>query len=352
MADYLELTTLLLPDLSETDRLSWAHDVENNSMEFHMDSWLKIQKNDLLSETVQKNFIRTIFQLQYGNYEGITGEILKKILAWTNGTVIFDEFPVVKNEFYQRAFALIGFQNFVAVPSTTQIYLLGSRFFPLASSLGVDVLVNVKMHFREYCQLDILEIDCALFTAAVRQNSTVIATRTLENWIGLFMAKSQPVNDFLSTTDVTELLTNDGQYKLLRVMLDLYEALVSGSIWKNLNAGFCFHESLNDVSSQNFIEAEQSPDRVYLKKLARVPDITVWLEDSEEIGKWLQVQTVDFVKGLFGVLISKANLDDNKQLDHIFVIISVAKTVHSFLNDILSFDESTSQFHWNSELLK
>lgn len=349
MATILELVTILKPNLLENEQMSLADTIDKFSKEYYAKDWIQLEKFDLLSEEVQNKLIRTIFQLQYGNYDGIANEILSSLMSWTGGTVIFRDFPPDENELYQRAFGLIGFQNFSNINVTKQIYLLGSRFLPLGPMLGIDIKTNVELHFTNYCAIDILESESQTFAGAVRNNQTLLFDKPIAKWIEDFLKSGvDTVNAYLEKQSENNQLKQGGA-RLLGTILDLYIELVTGVIWKEVEKSDCVHGHIEEMVKQK--NENISPDELYLQELMKIPKIEIWLEDTEEIVNWLRTKNLVFIKKLFTVLAKKINLIDEQQLDLTLKLINFCEENAIFSDSVLLFNETTSQFEWNTEFL-
>lgn len=350
MATILELVTILKAELSENEQIFLAEQIDNSATEYYSENWGALSKMDLLLEKTQNNVIRTIFQLQYGNYDGIANEILSSLMSWTGGTVVFKDFPRDENEFYQRVFGLIGFQNFTDINTTKQIYLLGSRFLPLGPMLGLDVLSNVELHFTNYCEISILESEAQAFAGAIRNNQTVLFKKTIAGWVDDFLGSNvNSVDAYVKSSSVQDMLKKDSEIELLGIILDLYTELVTGVIWKNVEKSDCVHGHIEEMIKDK--KSTLSADDLYLQEFAKIDKVEIWLQDAEEIGRWLQTKDMDFIKKLCKELAKKVDLNNTVQLELTSTLLGFIEESRLIKNPILLFDESTGQFEWNPDFL-
>ncbi len=352
MINFLDFIERLYPDKPKAEQERLALWCEENAAEYYPETWKRITSEDLDDEKVQMHLVRTLYQLQYGYYEGVVQGIAESFLLWTNGTVIF---PLMDDElqaFYQRYFAFLTFQNFRYLTAPQQSFVLGTRFLVLGMVWKLPVLDSVQLYFATYCDVDILKTDAALFAGTISRNLTVIedadekASKTIQQWIQTYDAftpkdKEEKMVEFFDQV-ISKTTIEENVRLILRDIIVLHDLLITDAIWKNLDYSLCTHARSERDPSFN-------RDEFYVHRLEQANDITAWLNEYEETAAWFQNKPETLKKRLMKVLSQKVDLSDTKKVDLLL------KFLHGLNEEkwegALFFNEQDGTFHWNEELV-
>jgi hypothetical protein len=321
--------------------------------------WQAVTRRDLETDEVKFRLIRTMFELQ-DNYEGVGTEIIRSLEDWTEGTIIFRDFDVESQEFYQRYYALLGFLIFGDLKFRSQVYLLGSRFLVLACVWGVPTYRNVQNFFANFNNVKFLDAHSLAFAEAIALNKTHLGkekttVRTVQEWVALFNqfpSEDIPnkIPNFLAESMAVRRLGKDLQGYLEQI-LTLYYGLSLGVIWRELDytndGGWEPSEDDTPVKTvgENYLQILYNADH---------DEFMDWLRDYERASEWIWAtqKSLDFVKKIIFILIKKVDLEDSEQVSLSVNFLNLLQAVGIENADkILYFDEQDNRFHWNEEYL-
>lgn len=351
MLSFFELIKIFYPSKSSEEQQKLALLLENESIEYYPDTWKEVKREEITLQDVQLNLLRTLYQLQYGYYTGITLEIMTSFEDWTENTLNFNTpFPEI-NVFYEWVYAFIGFQNFSSLPVVKQIYLLGSRSFFYAVNFNIPVYEKVQELFASTCDVVFLKDTSLLFAGAVRSNKTPMThfePKTLDQWIlkyENFVPKrvESKVDEFINTIDFTVL--NEQEKLRLTKILDIFDAVNTDRIWKEIKVRFCAHGK-----SERHDEVDMYSR--YLELLSEKNDIELWLQDFKNISSWIKAGPQDYWKSMMKVLQKKIDLKNEVEVEALSQFLSYLEGQKLVPEGILSFNETNDQFDWNEELIK
>lgn len=355
MFSYEELVTNFFPERSESERQVLVGKLENNSFEYNARDWSGIEMLDLTNERVKLNLLFSLYQYQFGYYEGADSAILQSLEDWSDKKIIFDFLNDDQNWFYQKYYAWLGFLNFDHQKSLRQDFLLGSRFLLLAVLSGkLPIIEIIRNYFAQYCFVNIYKEETARFADDVSENKSIIGdaqdkeNKTIADWVKLFdgfKASDDETKAEEFSQQFIEVTKLDAPLKVaLEYILVLYYALVTNQIWKNIIDDKCLHEEK--------VEPQTEIDRTaaYLNGLKALPDLNQWLAGAQEIAKWLKTQAVDFIPKLLSEVKNKVNLSDENQLNLLINFSDILQEQKLITEELVYFNESDSQFHWNEKI--
>ncbi len=330
MLELVELITLFYPDksLKERDQIQARC---KKGVDYDAKGWLDISFSDLKMDRVKDNLILTFYYNQ-NSYYGVIDEILVSLENWSNGILNFPELGEDDSMFYERFYGLTGFTFFPYLTPTTQIYLLGSRFLLQASIWGLPVISRVQQYFSRFCSLDILKRDAIWFAEAIKKNNTPIEKNvTLGEWL---------TNKTLDTVTISDPTIQEACVTIGK----LYLQLLSNEIWADLDFSTCSHAKTGHPEVVNVEE-------LYLHRLRETRDLSAWIQDYESIAEWCKGRSAEFIKKILQVVKEKLPLSQYEDNIVNFVSALGNNGFEELAAEVILFNESTSQFEWNPELL-
>lgn len=356
MFSYEELITNFFPERFEPEREVLLQKLKNDSLDYVARDWSKIEPVQLGHEQVRLNLLHSLYEYQSGYFDGVDTEVLASLEDWSDKKMVFDFLTEDQSWFYQRYYACLGFLNFAHQKSLRQDFLLGSRFLLLAVLSGkVQIIESIRYYFAQYCFLNIYKEDAARFADDISGNKTIIGnpgdkdSKSISEWIKIF-------DNFKSADEETKVedfskqfIEVSGLAEPLKVALEyilvLYDSLVTGKIWKNIAEDKCLHEEK--------VEPQMEVDRgaTYLKFLQDLPDLNQWLVSAGQVAVWLKTQTPDFTKKLLEAVKSKVNLADENQLHLLAQFGNILQEQKLINEELVYFNESDNQFHWNEKII-
>lgn len=353
MLTFLEIITIFYPSYNLEDQKILGVKLDEETGEFYTESWKKIEQSGLVDQTIQLRLLRTLYQLQFGYYDGVGTEILRSLERWSGGSLVFDFLSPAENEFYQKLYTLIGFRCFEYVAPTTQLLLLGTRMLPLALFLKVPIYKDVERHFASTCDIEYLKADSVVMSGAIENNSTKVgmgkSAKMISEWIkefNKFKEKNRPnaIEEYIKKISTSE--KDPELQEVLGEIIQLYQALITNDIWQNITYSLCIHQERGRDSS--FF-----PDDYYLHVLKQLPNISSWLQDHSEVALWFSKKPENTVKKLFSVLKEKIDLNNEEQLGLVMQLIDDLKEKKiKDIDQVLFFNEEDGEFRWNEDLLK
>lgn len=353
MLEFREIIKVFFSHESPERVVALENFLETAATEYYAGTWKKVMLNDLGTDKVKLNLLRTLYQLQYGFYDGVVNNILQSLDEWSGGTMVFSLMTDEENEFYQHLYAFLAWQNFDHLSVARQLFVLSTRFLVLGLLWDLPVYVGIRRYFAEFCLYDKLTAETSLFAGAIERNETPLTQKgesdqTVKQWLEKFRPlfhknrNESSVREFIEEATLKENL-NKEDVDLLKKLLNLYVAIVTDAIWQKLDATLCIHP--HDPTDKNFSEEE------YYLDLLEKTDFTAWLSTHEKTADWLKDKTVGYVKKLLAIVKKRANLNDEKQLEYLLPLISeIAAKNNSALEKVLYFDGTDNQFHWNDSL--
>lgn len=355
MFSFEELITNFFPERSEQERQVLLGKLENNSLNYTARDWAAINPLQLANEQVQLNLLYSLYQYQSDYYEGADSAILESLEDWSDKKIFFDFLTEPQNWFYQKYYAWLGFLNFEHQKSLRQDFLLGSRFLLLAVLSGkIEIIEKVRNYFAHYCFVNIYKEDSARFADDLLDNKNIIGdpddnnNKSISDWIKMFENfkfddTETKVEEFSRQfVQITKLV---GPLKVaLEYILVLYDALATNKIWKNIVDDKCLHEE--KVESQPEVNVAET----YLNFLKELPDLNQWLGSASEVAVWLKTQNVDFIKKLLITVKEKVNLLDENQLNLVISFGNILQEQKFINEELVYFNESDNQFHWNEKI--
>ncbi len=345
MFTLFQLSKILLPQLADTE-LDLM--LQNNFVEYRdydIKSWLEVKKDDLKSQKVKINLVKTLYQSQFG-YDGVYLEILYSLEIWSGTNLLFDDFSGEDNLFYQRFYSLLGFQNFPSIANSSQIFLLGSHCLPLAIIWGVDVRERIKESFARFCQVGIMQIDSNIFTATLTANKNPIAQKKT----GEDITVSELIVEFFSISEkdrnqdefIAGLSLVDSDVANAKVVLNLFDDLLTNKIWLELDHSLCAHKKIEtkvlDFKTQ------------YINLLKVEKDLAQWVSDYENVAPWLAQNDDQYVTDVFLVLKDRVDLKDQNVVQD---LLNMTEELHKLGKknlELIYFNESDGQFYWNEKI--
>lgn len=355
MFSYEELINNFFPERSDIEREVLLQKLINDSTDYTARDWSEIVPVQLGHEQVRLNLLHTLYEYQSGYFDGVDTEILSSLEDWTDKKMVFDFLTEDQGWFYQRYYACLGFLNFSYQKSIRQDFLLGSRFLLLVVLFGkVPVIESIRFFFAHFCFVNIYKEDAARFAADMLGNKTIVGnpddknSKTISEWITIFdnfksADAETKVEDF--SKQFIEVATMDEHLKVaLEYILVLYDSLVTNKIWKNITEDKCLHEE--KVEPQATVDETAT----YLKFLQNLPDLNQWLGSASEVAVWLKTQAPDFIKKLLVAVKEKVNLEDENQLNLLVNFGSILQEQKLINEELVYFNESDNQFHWNEKI--
>lgn len=350
MLTFLELVKLFYPQKTTEEQEKIARLLEVQSTEFYPDSWNKVKREQITLQETQLNLLRTVYQFQFGYYNGVASEILSSIEKWTEGVINFKTPFEEVNNFYEWLYAYLGFQNFSHLSLEKQVYLLGSRFIFFAINFNIPVFEKIQEYFSNTCDVDFSKQVSHFFSTAIHVNKTPLDLSngtTIQDWITKYELTSEleenKLDKFVSLEEVKE-LNEDVQLRLFKI-LELFDALKTDSIWRDIKIRFCVHGKLERNDHVDTFSR-------YLEFLAEQSDIMSWLQDFKNIASWIKAGPQDYWKSMMKVLQKKIDLKNEVEVDALSQFLSYLEGQKLVPEGILSFNETDDQFHWNEELIK
>lgn len=330
---------------------------QQQGAEYYEETWAKVTRDDLLTESVQRNLIKTMFVFQLsGAYTGVAEAILRSFEGWTkDGSIVFDDFFEEINIWYQRYYCFLGFFAFAFLATKRQLFLLQSRLLLLACVWNVPVYSDIQEYFTRNTFVQGMRADADRFLQALAANETVLGDekrirRTISEWLWLFDSFLSPnlatnVDDFfVDNLEVSRL--DEEEREILRKIYTLYWGLKGGFIWREVKDADAPGYALKTVKEGKSI------DDYYLDILREADDFALeqWLATHDQVARWLYVtgKSARYVWDMLRVLKDKINLNNQS---HITPAIALFQELHQFglegIDEILYFDEQTNSFQWD-----
>jgi hypothetical protein len=219
---------------------------------------------------------------------------------------------------------------------------------PLAVIFKIDIHKQIREAFARFCQLDILEVDADIFTAALNNNNSVLArknngqTITVKEVLLGFLQlidNQRNIDNYLKSLD---LVASDVEN--VRIVLNLYNDLITNKIWLELDHSLCAHKKIEKIKVDPLAE--------YLKIIEETADLSGWLEDYKNVASWLADKDEKFIRNIFKILQSKINLGDQKLADNLLLLIEELHGQGRGNIEVIYYDDVSGKIKWNEEYLK
>ncbi len=329
-----------------------ANKLENEAVEYYADTWKSVTQSEMTLEKVQLNLLRTLYQLQFSYYAGIGNDILFSLEDWSEDTAGFLNLKEEDQIFYERFYTYFAFQTFDHLMLSRKVFLLGSRFVWYGFIWEIPVYESVQKNFVTTCDLETLRSEGALLVGALQGNGTKITeegpTFTIGEWIKKFQdflpkIAEKKIEEFINGPQTETLFEEDR--KILLGILDLFSALQSENIWKNIENFFCIHEKNKKEKATNVYDR-------YLHLLKQTNSIDIWLKDASNAAEWFISAPVDIIKNLITILKEKVDLSNFEQVEPLSEFFHILEVQGKVPIDVLIFDESDGEFHWNENVFK
>ncbi len=331
MLELDQVVTLFYPSKSPEERGLIQARCKKTAIDYDVKAWAEVSSSDLQTDRVKDNLLATFYYNQ-DSYYGVIDEILASLETWSNGILLFPDLDDQSNDFYQRFYGITGFTFFPFILPTSQIFLLGSRFILLAFTWGLPVIPKFIQYFARFCSLDVLKRDARWFAEAIKKNPTLVQT---DLTLGAWVTKS------ISDNVITE--TENMSLEVGKEIIKLYRLLKSDKIWTDLEFSTCSHAK-TDVPEKINVE------EFYLHRLGQTNDLSAWINDYQIIAEWCKGRSLKFVKGLLAEVQKKLPLEQYEELI-VNLVTELENNGFTELNGVIFFNESTSQFEWNPDLL-
>ena len=105
-------------------------------------TWKEVKQEDLSALEVQIRLIKTLFSTQY-LYDGTVQLIMDSFEKWSkSGTIVFEGVTPDDQLFLERYYCFLGWLHFAHITYARKLYLLESRFLPLAIVWDIPVYSN------------------------------------------------------------------------------------------------------------------------------------------------------------------------------------------------------------------
>lgn len=324
------------------------------ALEYDSKSWQEVKKDDLGKEEVQLSLIKTFYTLQF-DYDGAASEIIRCLEEWTDGVLLFPQLAEEKQEFYQRYYVFLGFVCFEYLKLTSQVYLLGSRFLPLALAWEIPLYVDVQNFFSHLTSLRLMEDFSMAFYTAIEKNKTPFGeelnkTKTIADWVKEFNEfpgnnLAAKVDEFLENKFAVQRLPEDDR-KILDKILTLYWGLRAGFIWRELE--YSAAQGGEDKPKRE----NKTADDYYLQELfnADQESFAVWLDSYQEAAEWIvsASKPMEFIKKLLFILFEKVDLKNVDQVNKVIDFVNLLSSMGlQNVDEIIYFDEKEQKFKWN-----
>ncbi len=350
MLSFSDIVNIFYPGVSSEEKERLSRVLENESVEYYTNTWALIQVKNLKEEKVQLNLLRSFYQIQFSYYDGVIINILDSFEIWTNQKIVFENFTQEQQQFYEKYYTFIAFQNFSHLQIYRQLTLLGSRFLRIALVWDFPVFSYLQIYFASFCDIEILKADSELFTRSISFNITPInignIQGTVADWVKKFndfdatVAKDK-VQAFMNISEVVKLETDAKNF--IVVLITIYQGLLLQTIWKDIDFSLCVH-------SPRGVKDNIAPIDRYLHLLDQSKNIIVWLKDSSSIVEWLKNSPKEYIKNIFQILKKKININNEEEQELLIKFSILLKESNLFNLDVVFFDEQTSQFQWNEEI--
>ena len=353
METFLEILKLLYPLKSEIELKTLALKCDSFLVrEFYEQEWKDIELDNLGDLEVQLRLVKTFYQLSFGYY-GVANEILDSLELWGGESMVFEIYNEETRYFLNIIYTFLAFSYFNKQNVGRQIFLLGSRFLPLAITLQISVYNIVKEEFLSTCDIDNLTETALFFSNSIANNHSSLGQEeeghAIFTWIEIFNKFKKEITDSKNLID--DFYKKDKEFSKLEItdkiilieILNLYDDLFTGKIWRDAEKPDCIHEKTEIKKTINIIEE-------YFNLLEKSPDINPWLEDHKEVAEWLNKQTdkENFEKIIIKILKEKVNLKNTAQTSLTLEFLEDLKNNNIVKNaDILYFDESEGKFKWS-----
>ncbi len=360
MMTLLNILTHLYPDASGKELEKLRILVEEKGEEYYWRTWKEVTKEDLGSEQVQFNLIKTLYRTQRQNW-GVVDEILRSLVEFSDEkALVFSGVDDKTNDFYQRYFCFLGWLNFAFLEFQIQYYLLWSRFLPLACAWDMPIYVNTQRYFERYVFVSGQRADAQLFADAIAANQTPLGVqgkkvKEIGQWIqqfdafesGNFMYK---VRDFMDSGLEIKRIDTEAQEALYKI-LTLYWGLRGGYIWREITD----NSMAAGYPEKEVVNAKTTPEH-YLEALSEANEyeLGVWLSDWKTVYTWIVVteKKEDFLNHLFAILASKINLENEAHVSNLISFISTLLDNGFALGaELIYFDEKSGSFKWNDDVV-
>lgn len=353
MDTFLEILKLVYPSKTEDELKLLAEKCDSFSVrEYYESDWKEVDRVDLEEEGVQLRLVKTFYQLGVGYY-GVGNEIINSLNLWGGDNLEFDYYSEETSEFLSIFYCLLGFTYFDLQDYNRQIYLLASRFLPLAVTLDLPVYKNVQKCFFATCNISIIKDLVVFFKESIASNPTFIGSdengHVISKWIEIFNEfkianpkETEKITAFSAKEKELNNLNSDDKTVLLEI-LKLYEDLVSEKIWRENNEILCMHLK-QQKSGKQIDEVEE-----YFKMLEKIDNINSWLEDRKEVVDWIkQTNREEAGKKAVDVLKKKVDLNNQEQSALATLFLEDLKNAGLMKSDeILYFDEADNKFKWS-----
>src|SRR3989339_347632 len=154
-------------------------------------TWKEVKQEDLSALEVQIRLIKTLFSTQY-LYDGTVQLIMDSFEKWSkSGTIVFEGVTPDGQLFLERYYCFLGWLHFAHITYARKLYLLESRFLPLAIVWDIPVYSNTQDYFAQYIYVDGLREDSTVFADAMGRNETPLGlpekgAKTIGEWMVIF----------------------------------------------------------------------------------------------------------------------------------------------------------------------
>lgn len=319
-------------------------------------TWQPVERDDLKSQQIQLNLVRTLFAMQTG-FDGVVEEIMRSIEDWTDGTIHFQDFDEDTDYFYQLYYCIIGFLTFRWLFRKRQYFLLASRFLPLAASMNIPVYSNVQDFFATLAFTRRMKEEALTFAELLRLNNNPIGNKgktqhSIAEWIDIFDqfeggTIQTRADDFIDNAMEVSRLSEEDK-KILRVIITIYYACRIGAIWQDvdyfLGTGYeRLEEPIDKTREEYYLEILEQFDS---------EQIGFWLQDYERIAEWLEIndRTPDYLRRLFTVIRKKMDMENEDQVSLLMSFIQdLEKRNLEGVDEIVYFDEETGEVKWEDD---
>jgi hypothetical protein len=176
------------------------------------------------------------------------------------------------------------------------------------------------------------------------------AKNSIAEWIqdyNNFIIKSKSSNsleDYFKIKDKFKELSGKDM-EIIKEIIFIFDELKTGKIWRDITQFRCAHKKSDHKESFD-------PNQHYLQRLSEIKNIDFWLQDYMVVADWLVGKPGSFLKDLFAILKKKIDLSKEEQIQNLLNLSEQLKNKKIIKDDVIFFNESDNQFHWNEDFFK
>jgi predicted RNA methylase len=176
------------------------------------------------------------------------------------------------------------------------------------------------------------------------------AKNSIAEWIqdyNNFIIKSKSSNsleDYFKIKDKFKELSGKDM-EIIKEIIFIFDELKTGKIWRDITQFRCAHKKSDHKESFD-------PNQHYLQRLSEIKNIDFWLQDYMVVADWLVGKPGSFLKDLFSILKKKIDLSKEEQIQNLLNLSEQLKNKKIIKDDVIFFNESDNQFHWNEDFFK